>query len=329
VIGTKALFVSVLCASIAILSPMGSGPRAQCFGSLMLPPDFFGDDYIVRLCVHFGDVGSIPYDIVCSRAMMPGESPIEYPVYAYNLHDGIDYLEFSAESNDSIARFVPMEDFYVISSSSEYVDGTYRINLELGSSWPACGPLLVGVIEVVPVHGFESVWVDLAPNRTTGEMTARDRYSNNHYMYSPKHGGYVGSDYLYRCQEPICEEPNAHVQSVYAITAPGCSVKVGWFTGSGNRTMIRYSYDHFPAGYDDGELLVEVPSIPGIEQFTYHTSIPQGQLIYYTAFSLTRDVGGAIELGSFVECTSTDTVMTSCVIATKESTWGQIKNLYK
>lgn len=325
----KALFISYPYILLMILALFSVDADAQCYGSLMLAPDFFGTDYIVRLCVHFGAVSALPYDVVCARAMMPGESPIEFPVYAYNLHDGVDYLEFSAESNDSIARFVPAGDFTVQSASTGYSDGVYRLDLELVSSWPVCGPVLVGVVEVVPVQGYESIWVDLVPNRSTGEMIARDRYSNKHYLFSPKHGGYVGSDYMYRCQEPICEEPNTHVENVYAITAPGCSVKIGWSTGSGNRTMIRYSYDHYPTGYDEGELLLEVPSIPGIDQFTYHTAVPQGQLIYYSLFSLTRDMSGAIELGSFVECSSLDTVITSCVIATKESTWGQIKNLYK
>ena len=325
----KVRFISYLCILLLITVFFTVDTNAQCYGSLVLSPDFFGNDYIVRLCVHFGDVNTLPYDVACARAMMPGESPVEFPVYAYNLHDGIDYLEFSVESNDSIARFVPEGDFMIQSSSIEYDDGTYRIDLKLVSSWPVCGPTFVGVVEVVPVHGYGSVWVDLAPNRTTGEMIARDRYNNRHYLFSPKHGGYVGSDYLYRCQEPICEEPNEHVTNVYAITAPGCSVKIGWFTGSGNRTMVRYSYDHYPTGYDDGELLNEVPSIPGIDQFTYHLPVPQGELIYYSIFSLTRDIGGAIELGSFVECSSLDTVYTSCVIATKEATWGQIKSLYK
>ena len=325
----KALSLSYLCVSLLILAFFTMDTNAQCYGSLMLAPDFFGTDYIVRLCVHFGDVNTLPYDVACARAMMPGESPIEFPVYTYNLHDGVDYLEFSVESNDSIARFVPAGDFMIYSSSTWYSDGIYRIDLKLDSSWPVCGPTFVGVVEVVPVHGCESIWVDLVPNRTTGDMIARDRYNNRHYLFSPKHGGYVGLDYLYRCQEPICEEPNAHVKNVYAITALGCSVKIGWFTGSGNRTMIRYSYDHYPTGYDDGELLLEVPSSPGIDQFAYHTTVPHAQLIYYSLFSLTRDMGGAIELGSFVECSSLDTVFTSCVIATKKSTWGQIKNLYK
>jgi hypothetical protein len=74
---------------------------------------------------------------------------------------------------------------------------------------------------------------------------------------------------------------------------------------------------------------VEFSSSPGIDQFTYHAPVPQGEIIYYSVFSLTRDMSGAIELGSFVECASLDTVFTSCVISTKEASWGQIKNMYK
>jgi len=160
-------------------------------------------------------------------------------------------------------------------------------------------------------------------------MSARDRNGKRHYLFSPKHGGYAGTDYLYTCQEPICPEPNMPVKDFYAITGPGCSIKVGWTSGEGNRTMVRYHLDHYPEGYSDGALLCELGSTPGEVLFYYHTGMPQGQLVYYTAFSLTRDSGGNISLDSFVECSAMDTVRASCVTAVEESSWGEIKSLYR
>ena len=93
--------------------------------------------------------------------------------------------------------------------------------------------------------------------------------------------------------------------------------------------MIRYRFDRFPTGYNDGELAVEVPTMPDQWQFFYHTGLPQGKVVYYSAFSLTRDIGGEIALNSFIECASTDTVNTSCVVATKESSWSLIKKMYE
>jgi hypothetical protein len=325
----KAVFFAILFLAL-LLSPMGATLHAQCYGSLALSPDFFGYDYLVRICVHFGDISTIPYDIVCGTTMPPpGSWPVEFPIYAYNVHDGIDFLEFSIESNDSLTRFVPSGDFQVAHVTAEKVGNLYRLNLELETAWPICGPVFVGTAEVEPVSGVDPIWVDLVPNRETGEMSARDRNGNQHYLFSPKHGGYAGMDYLYTCQEPICPEPNISVKDLYAITGPGCSIKVGWTSGGGNKTMVRYHPDHYPVGYSDGALLCEVSSSPGEVLFYYHSGIPQGQLVYYTAFSLTRDTAGNILLDSFVECSAMDTVRASCVIAVEESSWSEIKSLYR
>jgi hypothetical protein len=322
-----ALFVLLFAA--IIIASTDDALRAQCYGSLSLSSDFFGYDYIVRLGVHFGDVGSLPADVVCSRGMQPGESPVGFPIYAYNLHNGAEYLEFSIESNDSLSGFVPESGFQIAHVYLERFGNLFRLNLQLEAVWPVCGPVLVGTAEIVPIMGVDPIWIDLVPNRLTGEMIARDRYNERHYLFSPKHGGYVGLDYLYYCQEPICVEPNQHVTGVRATSGPSCSVKVEWVGGGGASTMVRYRFDRFPAGYDDGELAVEMPTMPGQWQFFYHTGLPQGKVVYYTAFSLNRDMGGDIELDSFVECASTDTVITSCVIAVKESSWGLIKDMYK
>jgi len=323
----KAVFFALL---FSVLSSLTDAQlHAQCFGSLTLSPDFFGYDYLARICVHFGDISTIPYDIVCGTTIPPGDHPVEFPIYAYNLHDGVDYLEFSVESNDSLARFIPAGDFQVVGQVLEREGSLYRMNLVLEAAWPVCGPVFVGTAEVERVSGVDPIWIDLVPNRDTGEMSARDRYGTQHYLFSPKHGGFAGSGFLYTCQEPICPEPNLPVKDLYAITEPGCSIKVGWTSGGGNRTMVRYHVDHFPQGYEDGVLLCEVASSPGENLFYYHYGVPQGQLIYYTAFSLTRDAGGNIDLDSFVECSAMDTVRASCVVAVEEASWSEIKSIYK
>lgn len=324
----KAVFFAVMIPFL-LLFPMGAALNAQCYGSLALSPDFFGYDYLVRICVHFGDISTLPYDIVCGTTMHPGDRTVEFPLYAYNVYDGVDFLEFSIESNDSLTGFVPSSDFQIVQSAAEKEGNLYRLNLELEAAWPVCGPVFVGTAEVEPVTGADPVWVDLVPNRETGEMSARDRNGTQHYLFSPKHGGYAGVDYLYTCQEPICPEPNLPVTDLYATTGPGCSIKVGWKSGGGNRTMVRYHPDHYPEGYADGALLCEVESTPGDILFHYHYGVPQGQLVYYTAFSLTRDQSGNITLDSFVECSAMDTIRASCVIGVEESSWGEIKSLYR
>lgn len=322
----KAVFCAIL---LLLISAAGSRLHAQCYGSLALSPDFFGYDHLARICVHFGDISTIPYDIACGTSKPPGTHTIGFPLYVYNLHDGIEYLEFSIESNDSLSRFMPSGDFQIVSAVPDREGTLYRMKLKLEATWPVCGPVFVGTAEVELVSGVDPVWVDLVPNRDTGEMIVRDRNGAQHFLFSPKHGGYAGTDYLYTCQEPICPEPNLPVEDLCAVTGYGCSIKVSWTSGGGNSTMVRYALDRFPEGYSDGALLCEVPSFPGEELSCYHYGIPQGQLVYYTAFSLTRDPDGSIGLDSFVECAAMDTVRASCVISVKESSWGEIKSLYK
>ena len=76
----KAVFFAIL--SIIVSSVTSGRLDAQCFGSLALSPDFFGYDYLARICVHFGDISTIPYDIVCETTMPPGDRPVEFPIYA-------------------------------------------------------------------------------------------------------------------------------------------------------------------------------------------------------------------------------------------------------
>jgi hypothetical protein len=160
-------------------------------------------------------------------------------------------------------------------------------------------------------------------------MFTMDCNGSSHNMFSPQHGGYLGQAYLYSCQEPICEEPNEPVSAFAAAKGSGCSVKLTWTAGSGNRTMIRFRTDRYPTGTADGELAVETPSVPGENQYFFHTEITPPVRLYYKAFSLTRDAGGTILRDSFVECGSVGVIDVECEIATEESSWGAIKSIYR
>ena len=111
----------------SIATAMSTAVRAQCYGSLMLASDYFQSDRLVRLAVHFGDPSSIPSDIVCSRSMLPGDTRFEVPIYAYNLHEGIQYLEFAVESNDSLGVYIPDGCFSMVASSKCYCGGRWRM----------------------------------------------------------------------------------------------------------------------------------------------------------------------------------------------------------
>lgn len=324
---TATFLLTVLLISLAILIPMGSGLFAQCYGSLMLSPDIIDFDYLVRLCVHFGDIGSLPDGIQCCRSRLPGETPIMVPIFTYNLHIGLKGLQFAIESNDSIAAFHPENCFRIIMQSSSSSSGIYWYNLKLDACQPICGPALVGYAEIIPVSGADPIWVDLVPNRQTERMNAHDHYGEYHYLFSPHHGGYVGGGFLYACQRPICEEPNIAVSNLVATARQGRSVELTWVAGSGNHTLIRYSLDHFPTGLGDGEYVVEMESAPGGSQYYFHTGAPDRALLYYTAFSLTYDAADNVIRDSFIECSSSDTTLTNGQIAVKISSWGEIKKM--
>ncbi len=326
---TKALLAvgSIILFSIMVI-PIRGGLSAQCYGSLDIPSDYFEYNYVTRVCVHFGDVGDIPEDIQCSIPRPPGETVREVPVYAYNLHAGIEYIEFSIESNDSLTGFTP-ENGFVREYFGEEAGESYFMDIKLRAAMPVCGPVLLGHVGVVSVEGDETTWVDIIHNRLTGKMYSYDIYGVGHYAFSPHHGGYIGESYLYRCQEPICEEPNTGIADLSADMGNACVVDLSWVAGSGNYTVIRCRTDRYPTGYEDGELVVEMESTPGQKQYFCHSGVRDGAMFYYKAFSLTMSAGGDVEENSLVECSATAEIMVDCQVGVGEKSWGEIKRLYE
>jgi hypothetical protein len=323
----KVLTAFILLASL--VSSYGVSSMAQCQPGLALSSSASGYGYFVRMAVHFGEVLSNPYDIVCSRSLIPGENAVNVPIWAYNLHEGADYFEFSVASNESLGVFIPDNCFGVVSSSRSYAAGVWKLNLIVQACGAVCGPVRIGYAEVVRVAGNDPVWIDLGPNAGTGRMVARDVSGGYHLAFSPMHGGYLGQSYLYACQEPICEEPNTTATAFDIRLLEGCRVKVLWTAGGGNRTMVRWSTHRFPTGIEDGHFAVEVPTKPGLNYLVYLDRFPTPAVLYFTAFSLTRDASGLIARDSFVECSAVDKIDINCVIATEETSWGAIKNIYR
>ena len=322
------IFLSVIILTVVMIIPSG-GANAQCFGSLLLAPGFFEFDYLVRLAVHFGSAEDIPSDIICSRSRISGEEIIEVPVWFYNVHEGVTYLEFGVESNDSIVGFTPAGCVSINHESTFKLEEIFSCNLKLETCQPLCGPGLAGHVLIKPADRSDATWINLVPNYHTDRMFATDWNYNEHYMFSPQYGGYVGSGYLYTCQKPICEEPNLPVVELDAMAGYGLAVKLTWIAGEGNVTVIRASTDGYPAGYSDGRPVVEMPGSPGMHQYFYDTAAPQSVIIYYKAFSLTKDLSGKVIENSFVECAAMDTTFTHGLIGTEESSWGAIKKMMK
>jgi hypothetical protein len=320
------LILSVILLTVVMIIPSGEA-NAQCFGSLMLSPGFFEFDYLVRLAVHFGGAEDIPTDIICSRGRIPGEDIIEVPVWFYNAHEGLTYLEFGVESNDSIVGFTPDGAMDLKHGSLAKIDGIFNYSVKLETNSPVCGPGLAGYALIKPAGESELTWINLVTNRITGRMYASDWQYNRHDMFSPHHGGFVGTSYLYTCQRPICEEPNLPVAGLDATAGYGIAVRLTWTAGEGNVTVIRARTDRYPMGYGDGRLVVEMPSTYGQQLYYYDTAAPQGAIIYYKAFSLTKNLSGEVLDDSFVECSAADTTFTHGFIATEESSWGAIKKI--
>jgi hypothetical protein len=313
----------------SIVTAMSGSSRAQCYGTLMLGADYVQIDRLVRLAIDFGDPSSIPFGVVCSRSMQLGETHFTVPIYAYNLHEGIQYLEFAVESNESLGVYNADGAFGMASTAVSRTSEGWRMNLSLQSSGPCCAPARLGSVEVVRVLGSDPIWIDLEPNSQTGKMYALDIYGQPHSAFAPRHGGYIGQSFLYACQPPLCEEPSAPVTDFNAVMGPSCSIKLTWTGGGGNRTMIRYRLDRYPTDYTDGTLVIEVPSSPGENSFFFQTGLENQRKYYYKAFSITRDASNSIVKSSFVECSSVDTLTATCEIAVRPVSWGAIKNLYQ
>lgn len=327
--GGPIYILAVLSLFIVSLAGMQSPARAQCYGSLSLDPGFFEYDYLVRLAVHFGDEHDIPGGVMCGRSRYPDEEIVEVPIWFYNAHEGIVYLELGVESNDSIVGFTPNNCWDVMHSSIVKTDASiFQLNLKLDACGPLCGPGLAGWVLVRPAPGSDLTWINLVPNRISGRMRAIDASLGGRNAFSPHHGGYIGSGWLYTCQEPICEEPNEGVPWLIAEADYGHWVKLAWVAGAGNTTVIMARLDRFPTGHGDGRLVVEMPSVPGQRQIFWDTGAPLSTLVYYAAFSLTKE-NGVVTLDSFVECAAVDTTMTTSVIATEEASWGAVKTIMR
>jgi hypothetical protein len=302
---------------------------AQCFQTLALSPGYFEYDYMVRLCVHFADPSLIPQDIICSRPRGDGEDIIQVPIYFYNAHEGIEHLEFAIESNDSILSFSPENCFSIYRASYYCSDpaGFNTLNLKLDACMPLCGPALAGYAYIVPSSGDDVTWINLVENSNTHRMFASDLFGADHYMFSAQYGGFVGESYLYTCQQPMCEEPNMPVTSLVASAGYARSVKLTWTAGDGNVTVIRARTDRYPTGYDDGRLVVEMPSEPGQQLYFFDTNVPDLAVVYYKAWSLTKDGSGNVINTSYVECSAVDTTFVHNEIAAEKTSWGALKKL--
>ncbi|MBN1164245.1 MAG: hypothetical protein JXB45_06680 [Candidatus Krumholzibacteriota bacterium] len=323
------LFYFLLLTILVMMSYVSGPVHAQCYGSLALSPSFFEYDYLVRLCVHFGDESSIPGDIICSKNRMPGEEVVEVPLFFYNAHEGINRLEFAIESNDTITGFSPQNGFYFYHQSIYKENGFYRMSIKIFAPYPVCAPALAGYAYIRPAENSTLTWINLAPNAHTHRMYASDPFGQDHYMFSPQYGGFIGSDYLYTCQPPLCEEPNAGVTELKARASYGTAVKLTWVAGEGNRTVICARTDRFPTGYNDGRLVVERETVPGMSYYFFDTEAPRMLINYYKAFSLTKNAAGEVLNNSLVECSATDTSFVEGEIEAEEVSWGSIKNRFK
>ena len=317
--------LSILSIFIIYSIIISGGLYAQCYGSLDLAPDYFQYNYLVRLAIHFGDVSALPEDVICNRTLGSGESPVEIPVYFYNAHSGIVGVEFGVESCDSIASFLPQNGFVISGSSKKMNSGFYHMNIEVERGISLCGPALIGYFYIIPSGNNDPIWVTIVENTSTGGMFATDHYGDAHYAFSPHHGGYVGSSYLYTCQEPMCEEPNLPVLDFEAEPGYANSVKLMWTAGGGDHTIIRYSTDRFPEGYGDGDFLVDFATVPGEFRQYSHVDPPHDVVIYYTAFSVTS-VSGEVIRDSFVECGASDTTFFEKPINAELTSWGALKS---
>ena len=97
--------------------------------------------------------------------------------------------------------------------------------------------------------------------------------------------------------------------------------------GAGNYTVIRMREDRYPTGYEDGELVIGVESVPGEPMSFNHIGAPEGGILFYKAYSLSVDPAGNVVRNSFVECGATDTTKVHYPVSTEKATWGKIKSL--
>jgi hypothetical protein len=205
-----------------------------------------------------------------------------------------------------------------------YADGLWRRDVRL-SAHGGCGPLPVGTVVVASAA---TVFVDLEAMSGNPRPFIYNHLGQPVAALTPYHGAYAGATDRYHCQPALCTEPLPPVMDLEALQSGGAVIELGWTSGEGGWTMIRYRTDgQFPLSVHDGYLLAVVPGAAGEYKTVFNTNLDMAHF-WYTAFDVEME-SDEVVLGSQLECGSFTTADQDESVSNEVVTWGALKSNYR
>lgn len=285
----------------------------------------YGVDHLPRLGFH--PAGSDAD--ACSWPLPPIlPATVALPLHASNLHGELAEARLRLVSSGAIVGFTPGAGVGIIASEGPVVEGAFWVlDLVLQASLP-CGPAVLGEVLVEVTTEREGIFVDVDGHLGVGAPSVVTASKGELPALTPRHGGYIGALDLYHCQPPLCPEPHAPVRDFAPLQSGGYVIELGFVAGGGDFTMIRYRTDGVaPGSVHDGQLLMVLPTVPGVSYALYHDN-PQVSQYWYTAFSVDL-VGEDVVRSSFLECDSSCSAMVDESVPSAPTSWGEVKSQYQ
>ena len=305
--------------AIAMTTVLATSARAQC----VLLEERQAPDYTPHIAVHFGDPSEVPGRVQCSSFVDKRSGYWCVPVYAWNLWDDVQNVEFAIRTPiepTGFDRGPQISGVQMQFASDE--DGTIT-SFQLSASAPLCGPVLLGCLRLATEKLPTSFSVSVEEHAWTHRRAVQGT-SGNWRTFSVRGDGSVGG--IESCGNDTCgiNHPVANL-SMRNGNSPG-RVEMSWTSGTGSFTLLRYRTDgRYPRDPWDGTLLAFLPSsIQGFE-----TRVEYSGDIHVTAWSVSRGLNGRLLESSNIECGSVSSLLVHQPIAIEQSQWHQVKKLFR
>ena len=309
---------AALLALVVLLAPVA--PRAQC----VLVRERGGAAYTPHVVIHFGDPAGVPGDLQPASSIDRTQPSLCVPIYAYDLWEGANLVEFALHTPLAPAGFEPGPGIAGLQMELAPDSSGVTTSLRLTPPSTQCGPMLLGCLRLPTAALPSSFLVEVVANQTSGRLALRTPAGEWRTASVDEGGGHIGGNTSHA--HNVCVTNRAVRDLAATVIDRTGIVDLSWTSGSGGFTLVRYRLDgRYPTDPWDGELMAFLPS--SIRRYSHLFGVP-GDL-HIAAWSVTRGAHGYLYAASHIECGSLATVSVHMPIAVLEQPWHGIKSLYR
>jgi hypothetical protein len=318
--------IVVVTIALACFTPVSSQAAAcEELSAFSENISLYSVDYLPRIC--FADPAETE---ACVIELPPYGVAAQFPIYAYNLGEGIKTAELRITAYGEITQFDVGPGWFNLPVLVDPIGPYTTADISVGSHAAVCGPVLLGVIHVMANPDANDINVELSGFGGTDSPIVVMGDGSTLPTRDPFHGAYAGSTDLYHCQPSLCVEPLPSIVDLAVVEDGGALIRLNWTAGDGSHTMIRYRNDGVhPQSIFDGELLVLLPTFAGSTGEAVYSNIEQDYYQFYsTAFNVDA-AGEDVINGSILDCGAYAYGELDPSIPNEMTTWGAIKQQYR